>query len=85
KDKLTYNRLGKDNLGNDVEVYLEHIPYHGKKLAFTNGREALTNQTGKIVTNKSGDIILGTTLRNGTKVVDKNGNDVTAANQNFII
>ena len=55
-----------------------------EKLAFTNGREALTNQTGKIVTNKSGDKILGTTLWNGTKVVDKNGNDVTAANQNFI-
>ncbi len=49
-----------------------------EKLAFTNGREALTNQTGKIVTNKSGDKILGTTLWNGTKVVDKNGNDVTA-------
>ena len=84
KDKFTYKRLGKDKLGNDVEVYVEHIPYHGKKLAFTNGREALTNQTGKIVTNKSGDKILGTTLWNGTKVVDKNGNDVTAANQNFI-
>ena len=36
------------------------------------------------MTNKSGDKILGTTLWNGTKVVDKNGNDVTAANQNFI-
>ena len=84
KDKFTYKRLGKDKLGNDVEVYVEHIPYHGKKLAFTNGREALTNQTGKIVTNKSGDKILGTTLWNGTKVVDKNGNDVTAANQNYI-
>ena len=84
KNKFTYKRLGKDKLGNDVEVYVEHIPYHGKKLAFTNGREALTNQTGKIVTNKSGDKILGTTLWNGTKVVDKNGNDVTAANQNFI-
>ena len=34
--------------------------------------------------NKSGDKILGTTLWNGTKVVDKNGNDVTAANQNYI-
>ena len=75
KDKFTYKRLGKDKLGNDVEVYVEHIPYHGKKLAFTNGREALTNQTGKIVTNKSGDKILGTTLWNGTKVVDKNGNE----------
>ena len=84
KDKFTYKRLGKDKLGNDVEVYVEHIPYHGKKLAFTNGREALTNQTGKIVTNKSGDKILGTTLWNCTKVVDKNGNDVTAANQNYI-
>lgn len=41
------------------------------KISFTNGREALTNQTGKIVTNKSGDKILGTTLWNGTKVVDK--------------
>ena len=36
------------------------------------------------MTNKSGDKILGTTLWNGTKVVDKNGNDVTAANQNYI-
>ena len=53
KDKFTYKRLGKDKLGNDVEVYVEHIPYHGKKLAFTNGREALTISLAKFDPNTS--------------------------------
>ena len=30
KDKFTYKRLGKDKLGMIFEVYVEHIPYHGK-------------------------------------------------------
>ena len=30
KDKFTYKRLGKDKLGNDVEVYVEHILIMGK-------------------------------------------------------
>lgn len=52
----------------------------------------MTEQTGQIDVNRQGDEIIGKTsfdgtpqlLWNGTKVVDKDGNDVTSANQNFI-
>ena len=30
KEKFTYKRMGKDAKGNDVEVFVEHIPYHEK-------------------------------------------------------
>ena len=30
KEKFTYKRMGKDTKGNDVEVFVEHIPYHEK-------------------------------------------------------
>lgn len=96
-DTFTYKQMGKDKAGNDVEVYVENkatsgvsTPYYGSvkpaesQLTFMNGRPELTNQTGEIDTSKPGDEILGKTLWNGTKVVDKDGNDVTAANQNFI-
>ncbi|WP_368552864.1 DUF4822 domain-containing protein [Enterococcus faecalis] len=97
-DKLTYSTTGKDKAGNDVEVYVDNGPIglpgktYGnpfrnplqKVLEFTNGRPDLTSQTGEIDTETPGDDILSSTLWNGTKVVDKDGNDVTAANQNFI-
>ena len=35
KEKFTYKRMGKDAKGNDVEVFVEHIPYHEKELSFT--------------------------------------------------
>ena len=49
----------------------------------------MTEQTGQIDVNRQGDEIIGKTsfdgtpqlLWNGTKVVDKDGNDVTSANK----
>ncbi|WP_397386203.1 DUF4822 domain-containing protein [Paenibacillus sp. VCA1] len=84
KDVFTYKRLGKDAQGNDVEVFIEHVPYQGKKLAFTDPDKPLNSITGDIVKDVDGDRILGGTLWNGTKVWDENGNDVTAFNSNFI-
>ena len=107
QDTFTYTQTGKDKAGNDVEVFVENKatsgPVYGypqpfpnnrpRTLEFTNGRRAMTEQTGAIDINRPGDEILGKTswlygtperLWNGTKVVDKDGNDVTSANQNFI-
>ncbi|MHC5252563.1 DUF4822 domain-containing protein [Listeria kieliensis] len=84
KQKFTYKRMGKDEMGNPVEVYVDHIPYHEQKLSFTKPLEKLSAQTGKIVRNESGAKLLGETLWNGTKVVDADGKDVTKYNQNFI-
>ena len=30
KEKFTYKRMGKDAKGNDVEVFVEHVPYQEK-------------------------------------------------------
>lgn len=84
KDKFVYKRMGKDANGEATEVFVEHVPYKGKNLKFTNKPEKLTTKTGKILTNTPGDQILGKTLWHGTKVIDRNGNDVTAENQMFI-
>ncbi|EGO5242358.1 DUF4822 domain-containing protein [Enterococcus faecalis] len=106
QDTFTYSQTGKDKSGNDVEVFVENKatsgPVYGRPqpfpnnrprtLEFTNGRRAMTEQTGQIDVNRQGDEIIGKTsfdgtsqlLWNGTKVVDKDGNDVTSANQNFI-
>lgn len=84
EDIFTYKRMGKDKAGQDVEVFVDHIPYSDKDLAFTNGREALTSETGTIETAQPGSAILGGMLWNGTKVIDEEGNDVTEANQAFI-
>ncbi|MFJ8263130.1 DUF4822 domain-containing protein [Rummeliibacillus sp. NPDC094406] len=35
EEKYTYKRMGKDANGNDVEVFVEHIPYTEGKLAFS--------------------------------------------------
>lgn len=83
-EKFTYKRMGKDQNGKEVEVFVEHVPYEKKELAFTNEPQKLTTSTGKIVTNEDGNQLLGETLWNGTKVVDEDGNDVTAENQMFI-
>lgn len=80
---FTYKRMGKDKEGNEVEVFVQHIPYD-KELSFTKGREDLTTETGTIETNIPGDTILGETLWNGTKVYDENGNDLTEENNMFI-
>ncbi|PEL13342.1 DUF4822 domain-containing protein [Bacillus sp. AFS017336] len=84
KNVFTYKRMGKDAKGNDVEVFVEHVPFKGKKLAFTDPDKQLNSTTGDIVKKVDGDKILGRTLWNGTKVVDEQGNDVTKFNTNFI-
>ncbi|MCK1993279.1 DUF4822 domain-containing protein [Peribacillus muralis] len=84
KDVFTYKRMGKDANGNDVEVFVEHVPYKEKELSFTDPDKKLDATTGDIVKDVDGDKILGSTLWHGTKVVDEDGNDVTKANSNFI-
>ncbi|MHC5227092.1 DUF4822 domain-containing protein [Enterococcus sp. LJL99] len=82
-EKFTYKRMGKDKDGNDVEVFVEHIPYK-EDLTFTEPEKTLETTTGDIETKRSGTELLGETLWNGTKVLDEEGNDVTEENANFI-
>lgn len=82
--KFTYTRKGKDQAGNEVDVFVEHIPYNKSKLTFTEKDKTLNTTTGTIETKTDGAKLLGQTLWNGTKVIDEAGNDVTAFNQNFI-
>ncbi|MDQ0201260.1 DUF4822 domain-containing protein [Neobacillus ginsengisoli] len=84
KDVFTYKRMGKDANGNDVEVFVEHVPYKEKEHSFTDPDKQLDTTTGDIVKNVDGDKILGGTLWHGTKVLDENANDVTKYNSNFI-
>ncbi len=80
---FTYKRIGKDANGQDIEVFVEHIPYENG-LAFTNQDKTLTASTGEVNTAVDGDEILGKTLWQGTKVLDDKGNDVTEFNGNFL-
>lgn len=80
---FTYKRMGKDTNGDDIEVFVEHIPYEND-LAFTTQTQKLTTSTGDINTRVDGDEILGKTLWRGTKVLDEKGNDVTQYNANFL-
>lgn len=82
--KFTYTRKGKDKAGNEVDVFVEHIPYNEEELIFTEQEKPLNATTGKIETTENGTKILGETLWNGTKVLDEEGNDVTESNANFI-
>ncbi|WP_060204164.1 DUF4822 domain-containing protein [Sporosarcina koreensis] len=81
---FTYKRMGVDKDGNEVEVYVEHVPYTEAELEFTNAGPQLTSETGEIVKDIPGVRILADTLWNGTIVLDKDGNDVTEYNSNFI-
>jgi len=81
---FTYKKMGKDANGNDVEVFVEHVPYKEKKLTFTESAKALNNSTGPIVKDVDGDKILADTLWQGSVVLDVNKNDVTQYNTNFI-
>lgn len=81
---FTYKRMGKDANGNDVEVFVEHVPYKDKKLTFTEPDKTLNTSTGTIVKDVDGDKILADTLWQGTVVLDVNKNDVTQYNTNFI-
>ncbi|WYJ84457.1 hypothetical protein IGL98_002494 [Enterococcus sp. DIV0840] len=82
--KFTYTRKGKDKEGNEVDVFVEHIPYNKEALTFTEREEPLDTTTGTIDTKQSVTELLAQTLWNGTKVVDEAGNDITEFNQNFI-
>ncbi|MFD2829839.1 DUF4822 domain-containing protein [Corticicoccus populi] len=81
---FTYKRMGKDADGNEVEIYVEHIPYNESELEFTNESPEMVSETGEIMQNVSGVEILDGTLWNGTSVKDSDGNDVTEYNSNFI-
>ncbi len=84
EDIFTYKRMGKDAAGNDVEVFVDHIPYDESELAFTSPDKDLTTTTGTIVTNEEGDKVLASTPWQGTVVLDKDGNDVSSYNANFL-
>lgn len=84
EDIFTYKRMGVNAAGDEVEVFVEHIPYNEEELDFTNGREKLSSETGEIVTTKPGLEILGDQLWNGTVVLDEDGNDLTKENEMFI-
>ena len=84
KDIFTYKRMGKDADGKEVEVFVEHVPYQDKQLAFSDADKTLNTSTGDIVKDVSGDDILGSRLWHGTVVLDEEGKDVTASNQMFI-
>ncbi|KKI91004.1 lipoprotein [Bacillus sp. SA1-12] len=84
KNKFTYKRVGKDAKGNDVEVFVEHVPYKEKALSFTDPDKTLNTSTGEIVTNIDGDSILSSTNWQGIVALDENGNDVSNYNKNFL-
>ncbi|UOY92023.1 DUF4822 domain-containing protein [Ectobacillus sp. JY-23] len=84
KDLFTYKRMGKDAKGNDVEVFVEHVPYKETELAFTDADKTLNTSTGDIVTDMDGDEILSNTLWKGTVALDENGNDVSSYNTNYL-
>lgn len=84
KDMFTYKRMGKDAKGNDIEVFVDHIPYHETELSFTTPDKTLNTFTGKVVTGIDGDKILSSTLWQGTEAKDEKGNDVSAYNANYL-
>ncbi|MDQ0242796.1 putative lipoprotein NlpE involved in copper resistance [Bacillus fengqiuensis] len=84
KDMFTYKRMGKDANGNEVEVFVEHIPYKETELSFTDPDKTLETNTGEIVTDIDGDKILSGTLWRGTVALDESGNDVSSYNKNYL-
>jgi uncharacterized lipoprotein NlpE involved in copper resistance len=84
KDMFTYKRMGKDAKGNDVEVFVDHIPYKETELSFTDPDKTLKTYTGEVVTNIDGDKILSGTLWQGTVALDETGNDVSSYNSNYL-
>lgn len=83
---FTYARMGKDAQGNEVPVQVKHLRYTGQlapSIVFSNPVE--TGVSPKPSTeSRSGNEILGSTLWQGTKVVDENGKDLTEFNRGFI-
>jgi hypothetical protein len=84
KDMFTYKRMGKDTNGNDVEVFVDHIPYKDTELSFTDPDKTLETYTDEVVTDFDGDKILSSTLWQGTVALDENGNDVSSYNSNYL-
>lgn len=84
QDMFTYKRMGRDANGNEVEVFVDHIPYKETDLSFTSPDKTLETTTGEIVTDIDGDKILSDTLWQGTVALDENGNDVSSYNRNFL-
>ncbi|MGE7667896.1 DUF4822 domain-containing protein [Ureibacillus composti] len=83
EEKYTYKRMGKDANGNDVEVFVEHMPYTDSELTFTSPEKTLETFTGEVEKQVDGDQILANTLWVGTVALDENGTDVSEHNQNF--
>ncbi|MBO0999770.1 DUF4822 domain-containing protein [Bacillus sp. SD075] len=84
KDLFTYKRMGKDANGNDVEVFVEHIPYTGTELSFTDQDKILETYTGDVVTDVDGDKVLSSTPWQGTVALDEKGNDVSSYNADYL-
>lgn len=84
KDMFTYKRMGKDANGNDIEVFVDHIPYNETEISFTDPDKTLESSTGEVVTDVAGDKVLSGTLWQGTVVLDEQGNDVSSYNSNFL-
>ena len=84
KDMFTYKRMGKDANGNDVEVFVDHIPYTETELSFTDPDKNLETYTGDVVTDVDGDKILSSTTWIGTVALDEKGNDVSSYNSNYL-
>lgn len=84
KDMFTYKRMGKDANGNDVEVFVDHIPYAETELSFTDPDKNLETYTGDVVTDVDGDKILSSTTWKGTVALDEKGNDVSSYNSNYL-
>lgn len=84
EDMFTYKRMGKDANGNDIEVFVDHIPYTETELTFTTPNKLLETFTGEVDKNIDGDEILARTLWQGTVALDEKGNDVSEYNTNFL-
>ncbi|MFK9119323.1 DUF4822 domain-containing protein [Peribacillus frigoritolerans] len=84
KDMFTYKRMGKDANGNDVEVFVDHIPYTETELSFTDPDKNLETYTGDVETDVDGDKILSSTPWQGTVALDEKGNDVSSYNSNYL-
>ncbi|MDU0982038.1 MAG: DUF4822 domain-containing protein [Enterococcus faecalis] len=88
QDTFTYSQTGKDKAGNDIEVFVENKatsgPVYGRPQPYPNNRPRTLERQGDEIIGKTSFDGTPQLLWNGTKVVDKDGNDVTSANQNFI-
>ncbi|WP_458355232.1 DUF4822 domain-containing protein [Peribacillus frigoritolerans] len=84
KDMFTYKRMGKDANGNDVEVFVDHIPYKETELSFTDPDKNLETYTGDVETDVDGEEILSSTTWQGTVALDEKGNDVSSYNSNYL-